>query len=149
MINKINWGTKIALLYVGFVAMIAVMVFKSSQHKVDLVSADYYAQELKFQDKIDGKNNLSSLSTKIDWLAKDKQIDIKFPMELVEGKAVGEIKLYRPSNSQDDLKFPLQINEKGNQLIKSEQFKRGVYLMQISFKIGETDYFSEQELFMN
>jgi len=40
-----NWGLKITLLYVGFVAMILTLVFKASGEKVDLVTKDYYAQE--------------------------------------------------------------------------------------------------------
>ena len=55
-----SWGTKIAFLYLSFATMIGVMVYKSVTQSVDLVAPNYYEQELKYQDKIDGINNLSA-----------------------------------------------------------------------------------------
>ena len=44
-----NWGYKIMLAYVVFIAGILFLVFKSSSQKVELVTENYYEQELKFQ----------------------------------------------------------------------------------------------------
>ena len=40
-----NWGKKIAVLYIGFVIMIGFLVYKSTQQNTDLVSDDYYKKE--------------------------------------------------------------------------------------------------------
>ena len=48
-----NWGYKILLVYLIFILGILFMVFKSSTQKTDLVTTDYYAKELKYQEKID------------------------------------------------------------------------------------------------
>jgi hypothetical protein len=53
-----SWGTKIAFLYLSFATMIGVMVYKSVTQSVDLVAPNYYEQELKYQDKIDGINKI-------------------------------------------------------------------------------------------
>lgn len=50
---KLNWGAGIAVLYMGFVAMIVLLVVMSMRQKIDLVTDEYYAEELLFQGKID------------------------------------------------------------------------------------------------
>ncbi len=42
-----NWGYRVALLYISFAGLIIFLVTKSVNEKVDLVTPDYYAQELK------------------------------------------------------------------------------------------------------
>ncbi len=60
-----NFGSKITVLYLSFVGLILTLVFMCFGQKVELVSKDYYAQELKFQDKIDAINNEKGLSGSI------------------------------------------------------------------------------------
>ena len=54
---KLNWGHYIVIGFIGFVILILFMVFRSYQHNNDLVSEDYYAEEIAFQDVIDKKSN--------------------------------------------------------------------------------------------
>ena len=44
-----NWGYKILTVYIIFIAGILFLVFKSSNQNQDLVTKDYYEQELKYQ----------------------------------------------------------------------------------------------------
>ena len=60
-----NWGYKILFVYIAFVAGILAMVFGSSSQKVDLVTPDYYAKELKYQDKIDELGRVAALSAPV------------------------------------------------------------------------------------
>jgi hypothetical protein len=60
-----NFGVKITALYLGFVALILTLVFMSFGQKVELVSKDYYAQEIAFQDKINSINNERSLNGRV------------------------------------------------------------------------------------
>ena len=57
-----DFGGKIIILYLSFVGLILTLVFMSYGQKVELVSADYYAQEINFQQKINATNNEKSLS---------------------------------------------------------------------------------------
>ena len=68
-----NWGHRIIILYVGFVLLIGTMVYLSSRENVDLVSSDYYDQEIKFQSKMEAERQLSS--SKIV-LAKPKSLQL-------------------------------------------------------------------------
>lgn len=144
-----SWGTKIAFLYIGFVLMIVFLVFKSNNEKVDLVSPDYYAQELKFQDKIDGQNNMNSLSGKVEYSAKNQSVEIKFPNELIGKIKTGDILFYRPSDSSLDITDKLNLDSLGAQTITNSKFKRGVYRMEIKCALDDKKYYFEEQIFMN
>lgn len=144
-----SWGTKIAILYIGFVAMIVALVVKSSQQNTDLVSADYYAQELKFQDKINGQKNLSDLATSIACEAEENAVLITLPQELRNSSTIGEILIYRPSDAQLDIKQDLNTDVNGNQRIQSKLLKRGLYKIQLSCNSEGKNYFFEKEIFYN
>ena len=56
---KINWGTAIVLVFIGFISFIMYFVIKMNTNKKyehDLVTEDYYSKELAFQEEIDAKN---------------------------------------------------------------------------------------------
>ena len=144
-----NWGKKIAILYIGFVLMIVFLVLKSNHENTDLVSADYYAQELKFQDKIDGQNNMNALSGQVQCEARNKTVNITFPQELFGKNTTGEILFYRPSDATLDLSSKLEMDAQGNQVIHSENFKRGIYRMQLKCVANSKSYYYEQQIFMN
>ncbi|MBK9477880.1 MAG: FixH family protein [Bacteroidetes bacterium] len=144
-----NWGKKIAILYIGFICMIGLLVYKSSAERVDLVSPDYYAQELKFQDKINQMNNMNLISGKLEYQAKNNIITINYPKSWQEFPATGEIKFYRPSNSKLDFSTSLKIDSTGVQQIQNAQFERGIYTMQIGFTQQGKKYYMEQQVFMN
>jgi len=60
---KISWGYKIVIGYLAFVLGILFLVYKANQQKFDLVTEDYYGEELKYQNIIDQKSNVTELST--------------------------------------------------------------------------------------
>jgi predicted dehydrogenase len=52
-----NWGYKIMLVYLVFISGMLFMAFKSSEQDIELVTEDYYAKELVYQQKIDEIKN--------------------------------------------------------------------------------------------
>ena len=65
---KINWGTKIVILYSSFVIMMLGMVFFAVNQEFHLVTDNYYEEELLFQEQINQKrrkfNNKKIMKTK-------------------------------------------------------------------------------------
>ena len=76
-----NWGYKILVVYIVFVLAILFMVFKSSMQKTDLVTTDYYAKELKYQQKIDEIKRADALSAPVKYEIKDNELIIVFPKD--------------------------------------------------------------------
>ena len=68
---KFNWGYKIVLVYSVFVAGILYLVVQSSRQQMDLVTDDYYAQEIRYQEKIDQSKRASALSEPIRYQVTD------------------------------------------------------------------------------
>ena len=79
---KLSWGYKIMFVYLAFVAGIGFLVFKASNQEFDLVTKDYYEQELKYQQVIDQSANASKLSTPVSIEKKEEQLKISFPEEM-------------------------------------------------------------------
>ena len=80
-----NWGWKIAIGYSIFVAGILSLVVVAYRQTNDLVSADYYAQEIQFQQRIDARGNSLSLQTPFafEWVEDGRSLLLHF-LQLLE-----------------------------------------------------------------
>ena len=87
-----NWGYKILAVYLVFVAGIVVMVYKSSTQKIDLVTTDYYAKELKYQERIDAVKRTTALSGKVRYEVKENTILLKQGDHVYVSKILSSIK---------------------------------------------------------
>jgi hypothetical protein len=98
-----NWGHKIIIVFVVFAAGILTLVTKSMRTKIDMVTPDYYGEELKYQQVIDGKQNAAALSSAVIVTQPEEGVMLTFPPEL-QGKAItGKLTFYRPSDSGKDI----------------------------------------------
>lgn len=142
-----NWGYKILFVYLAFVAGIVFMVIKSSNQKMDLVTTDYYAKELKYQDKIDEAKRTSSLSKELECTVTNNQLSILFPKDF-EGKNIsGEVVLYCPSDEGNDItqKFSTQ-NLMTSVAISAKS--SGSYEIQISWIVDGKSYYYQKKIFI-
>jgi hypothetical protein len=147
MIN-ISWGTKIAILYISFVALIVFMVALSMTQKIDLVSEDYYAKELDFQNSINEQNNANALTEAIQHEVVNNGLKIKFP-EVFKNKAIkGNIMFYRPSDKSKDFSIDIALDNNLEQSADLKLFSKGMYKMKVSWSAEDVNYFTEQVIVM-
>ena len=144
-----NWGTRITLLYLGFVALILTLVFTCFGQKVELESKDYYARELKFQSQIDATSNANELVKPITHTVAGRSIEINFPQELLSPDFNGTVHFLRTSDSSKDKTIALNPDASGKQVLKDASLIRGVYKMQVSFVSKGKNYFKEEVVFLN
>ncbi|MCX6297123.1 MAG: FixH family protein [Bacteroidetes bacterium] len=142
--SKISWGTKIAILYIGFVLLIGTMVTMSVYQKIDVVSDDYYQKELVFQKQIDQTKNADALVEKISHVFTDKTLAIKFPSVFNGKKISGEIVFFRPSDALKDFTTEIQLDVNSQQQIQLNKFIKGMYKMQVSWKVDNIAYYTEE-----
>jgi hypothetical protein len=142
MLN-ISWGTKIAVLYIGFVLLIGTMVFMCMRQKIDLVSDDYYEKELAFQSKINEMNNANSLSEKITHVINEDGIYLQFPAQFKDQIVNGNVYLFRPSDASKDFRTSIQL-ENLKLKIPPQKLTKGMYKMQISWSANDISYFTEE-----
>jgi hypothetical protein len=144
-----NWGTKITILYLAFVALIMALVITCFGQKSELESKDYFAKELIFQKQIDATNNANLLAQPIEHLVKGKTVSIKIPVELLSSDFRGTVDFIRPSDATKDKSLALIPNKKGELIVNEPSFIKGVYKMKISLTSKGREYFEESVVFFD
>ncbi len=140
-----NWGNKLVLVFVAFAALIGTLVYKSVNTKYELVSKDYYKDELRYQDKIDGKANADKLSG-LSIIQNKESITVVMPKELVGHKIEGELWFYCPTDAVKDKKIPLNITVENFQIIPKEEVVKGNYRLKLSWKEGLENFYIEKDV---
>ncbi|MCC6288928.1 MAG: FixH family protein [Chitinophagaceae bacterium] len=142
-----NWGYKILIVYLVFVAGIIVLVFKSSNEKIDLVTPDYYAKELKHQEKIDAVKRTNALASKVKFEIVNNSLIITLPAEFNEKEVSGEVLLYCPSDGNKDIKKNFTTTNSATTVALSPGIK-GAYDLQLNWNTGSRTYYFEEKLFL-
>lgn len=143
-----SWGKKITILYLSFVMLIVTMVSLCFGQKVELESKDYYAQELKFQDRIDAVSNEKNLPSTITHVLNKSDLTLTADSSVIGKDFSGSINFFRPSDSSKDLKLDMKFMN-DQQVVNTSQLIRGVYKMQLSWLSNGKSYFREEVIFIN
>ena len=144
-----NWGTGVVIAMVSFMIFILTFVYRSvvmDEYQHELVSEDYYKDELHYQEEIDKLNNAATLEVNLKVSRRTEGLLLQFPGNLDPGKISGTIRVQRPSKKALDIELPVQLS--GNeQLIPDEKLVSGKYLISVDWKHGESEYLFKEELF--
>lgn len=129
-------------LYLFFVALIVVMVFKSCGQDIGLESKDYYNEELKYQSTIDSKlkGNLYLDSFLIG--EKNNQIVVIQPVSLVSDS----IKIFfkRPDNADKDISYTFGGSK--IEAINKTNFLPGKYEVRITCFYGDSSLIIDKKI---
>lgn len=142
---KIGWGTRVTILYCSFVVMILILVFIAMTQDFHLVTDDYYAKEIQYQQQIDKLNNSALLSEKliIQYDRKAENISFSFP----ENPGLkGEILFYRPSDANKDFNLPIQMDEQNRQFITTQKLLKGLWKVKVDWEANGTNYYDEKTI---
>jgi hypothetical protein len=138
---KFNWGAGIAVSYLGFVALILMLVVMSMRQKIDLVTNEYYTQELKFQTQISKTQRAHALAEPLRWNVTDEAVTITYPNEKA-GFVSGSVRFYCPSDASNDRTFEVKATD-NKQVIPTESVPAGRYFLQVDWKQGSETYWNE------
>jgi hypothetical protein len=143
---KISWGYKIAGAYVLFVAGILFLAFKANNEEFDLVTKDYYSEELKYQQVIDQSENYANLSAPLSVEKTDSTVKIIFPAEMKEKKKSVDFYLYYPADAKKDFRISFETNE--NEFIQPlPTGTKGMYDLKLTWQADSTKYLHKQKIF--
>jgi hypothetical protein len=141
-----NWGHKLTLAFLAFTGMMVFLVYKSMHTDFDLVSKEYYKDELQYQQVIDGANRANRLSGSATLVQNGDMITLRLPEEMKNSSVTGEMWFYCADNAKKDRKIALQPNSEAVQQIDSRQFIPGYYTVKISWKSNNELYYTEHTL---
>lgn len=137
-----NWGTRIVILYVGFVALIMTLVGMSMSQQVDLVADDYYQQELKYQQRIDDMKNTNELSHRVTSSSEGENFSLIFPEEFSNKKIEGNLHFYCEYDGNKDVKTP--FTSEGNTFsMNAKNISNGRYMLKLEWNTDGETYYQE------
>jgi hypothetical protein len=140
-----NWGNKLILVFVVFAALIATLVYKAVNTKFDLVSKDYYTEELRYQDKIDGIKNANAISA-VTIQQNADALEITLPAEM-KGKTIsGELWLYCPTDAGKDRKIKIDANADAILRIPKNKLVKGNFTARLNWEAEKEKYYTEKAL---
>ncbi|WKN41135.1 FixH family protein [Tunicatimonas pelagia] len=142
-----NWGWKIVVAFSLFGIFIGVLVFRSFQQTIDLVSEDYYQQELGYQERIDKIANSQSLDSPLTFAQQAQQLVVQFPDDLT-ANVEGNIQLFCPSDMRNDRTVAIALNSDQQQIIPTNKLAKGYYKVKVDWVSGDAAYFTEESIFI-
>lgn len=144
-VKVISWPLCIGIIYGVFVLLLVAYVIFSLFNTVDLVSEDYYAQELKYQHQIDRINLTNSLNTKLklEYIESDIIINLQFPKEFSPETISGQIVFFRPSDAKLDKVLTINPDINCNQKIEIKSLKPGLWRIKVFWKVESSDLYTE------
>ena len=148
---KFNWGHKVFLLYLLFMIMIGILVYKSTNQKLDLVSEDYYDKAVKYQNQINNIQNTEALADKpaSSFNKNENVVEIKFPNNFINAQIKGTLFFFKPDNANLDFSVNIELNENNIQKIPANKLSRGNWKIKTNWKANKTSYYQEETIFIN
>ncbi len=137
-----NWGKSIVLAFVLFAAFIATLVIICARESVDLVTKDYYHQELQYQKQIDRIDQTATLASKPFIGIEHGMVKVEYAdFQKVED---GVLELFRPSDPLLDKTFALNSSDNSVQFFSTEGMQKGMYRARMKWTMKGEEFFIEQ-----
>ena len=140
-----NWGYKIIAVYIVFVAGMLFLAYKSSTQNIELVTEDYYAKELVYQQKIDESKRVASLSAPIEIKLVNHALTISFPKDFEAKKITGDAALYCPSDEKKDMHQQFMVTDSTVSIIVPDNY-HGLNYVKINWAVEGVNYYFEQKI---
>jgi hypothetical protein len=146
--NHSFWPLGITLAFVLFALGIAALVAIACTHKADLVRADYYDQEIKYQTQLDRLNRTAQLSdaVKITYDGSTRLLTISLPPAHSGRDTVGRIEFYRPSATDLDRELKLELDANGVQTVDAAALIPGLWKVRVHWTVRDEEYFADQKI---
>jgi hypothetical protein len=139
----LNWGHKVTIGFTAFAGMIVYLVVQCMNTHYDLVSKEYYKDELQYQQVIDETSRANQLSSRATVSQTNDQLIVQLPAEMQQQPVTGIILFYSIDNSQKDKQVALQLNGHAAQTIDSHAFIPGNYTAKIRWSSNKEQYYTE------
>ncbi len=123
----------------GFVAF-------CSLHPAELVTPDYYEQEMRYQAQMSRMENARQLehAATITYDAIAKMIIVTLPTPDASLHPTGTIQLYRPSAAGLDRNFRLVLDPRGLQRIDAHSLVPGLWKVRVSWTVATREYYLDR-----
>ena len=140
---KFNWGTGILIFLILFLAACAAFIIFAMSQDVNLVHKDYYEKGVDYTNKMNVDARSTQFEDKIQIDNSNGYLLVRFEESLVANIDSGKVLLYRPSNSKQDVLFPMTFSENTLRIPK-ENLISGRYILQLSWYSEGLKYYIDK-----
>lgn len=141
-----NFGKWIVVAFILFAVFIGTLVTVCVKQEVNLVSKDYYKEELAYQDQIERISNANHLANKPRISKVDGKLQVTFSDELKIQK--GELKIFCPSNPKMDKDYNISATDGNTQLFEVASLQPGMYKAKLLWTMEGKEYFVEEVIYI-
>ncbi len=148
---KLHFGHGIILVMALFMAGILLLVYKTGQQRVDLVSKNYYDQELKYEGQIEKERKSLQLSddVKINYDAVNGLINVRYPIMKDNSLLSGTVTLYKPDNASLDYSLAVKPGNENIQSIKTTEMANGLWKVKVNWDSDSVSYYKEEKILVS
>jgi nitrogen fixation protein FixH len=135
------WPYAIILYFIVFIGGMAAWITFAVRNDHELVRKDYYEQELKFQNELDGVARAAAAGVTVSYNSSKQLLTVSLPVD----NLVGSLKFYRPSNARLDQEIPLSLKG-GAQTIDVHSFESGLWKLRLTWTANGAHYQHDETL---
>ena len=142
------WPYGIIATFGIFILGIVTLVVIACTHKADLITPNYYEEEIKFQGRLDQLNRTALLSDQVNvaYDAAKQSIQISLPTGQVSPATAGRIQLYRPSATGLDRELKLQLDVNASQTVDAAALSPGLWKVRVHWTVANQDFFADKNI---
>ena len=148
MFKKFTWGHGVIVALGSFIAFILFMIFMfpNGQQNSEMITENYYEEELDYQNVIDAKNNADLLAEKPQYVQDASGIKVVFPKEISNANAKFSIDLHRADDQKLDVKREMTLDGSNAIFIPAKVLVKGNYVLRTHWTKDNKKYQIDYDL---
>jgi hypothetical protein len=141
-----NFGKWIVVAFILFAIFIGTLVTVCMRQDINLVSKNYYNDELAYQNQIERISNANRLVIK----PRITKVDGKLQVSFSDGFKIqkGQLRLFCPSNPKLDTDFSISPTDGNTQLFEIASLHPGMYKAKLLWTMEGKEYFTEEVIYI-
>lgn len=141
-----NWGIRVAIILVLFLAGMTFMVGLAMRQTNETVDTNYYDKELQYQKVIDGKRQLAALGQLVSVNDSAGRIWVRLPEPASDHLDSGHIEFLRLSASSADRRITVQPGNQSVYSLPLTTFVKGWYRVRVEWVNNHIGYYYEENV---
>jgi len=140
--KNFTWGHGIFLALASFIIFILSMLFlfPNGQKNSEMVTENYYEEELEYQSVIDAKKRADTLQEKPAYSQNASGMTLTFPKSINNANSNVKFVLNRSDDQNLDIKKSVQLDPNQSFTIPANVLTKGNYTLRLMWTKDKTDY---------
>ena len=145
---KFNWGYGILFFFILFFIGMGAMYYLAARESNEMIDANYYEKELKYQEVIDASKNLLAITKSSLFSQNDTAILFSLPKAAFENFVQGNLELLRNENETLDYHTSIKPDTAGVFFISKKLLTSGLYKARLSWVAHATPFYKEESVWV-